>query len=141
MNETLKVTRKFHVACRHHGRKQLRDGSAPGVPVGRIPRIARLMALAIHCDQLIRNGVIANQSGLAEFGHVTTARMTQIIVLLNLAPDIQEQILFLPRTERGRDVVKETDGRPIASTLDWRKQRRMWAALQHEIENANAGSR
>ena len=31
MNETLKVTRKFHVACRHHGRKQLRDGSAPDV--------------------------------------------------------------------------------------------------------------
>lgn len=141
MNETLKVTRKFHVARRHHGRKQLRDGASADVPVGRIPRIARLMALAIRCDQLIRDGVIANQSELAEFGHITTARMTQIMVLLNLAPDIQEKILFLPPTERGRDVVKETDVRPIASTLDWRKQRRMWAAVQREIEDAKASSR
>ncbi|MBO11256.1 MAG: hypothetical protein CMJ68_10880 [Planctomycetaceae bacterium] len=141
MNETLKVTRKFHVARRHHGRKQLRDGEAADLPTGRVPRIARLMTLAIRCDQLIRDGVIANQSELAEFGHITTARMTQIMVLLNLAPDIQEQILFLPRTEHGRDMVKETDVRPIASTLYWRKQRRMWAALQRDIENANASSR
>ena len=129
MNERLKVTRKFHVARRYHGRKQLRDGAASDVPAGRIPRIARLMALAIRCDQLIRGGIIANQSELADFGHITTARMTQIMTLLNLAPDIQERILFLPRIEHGRDVVKETDIRPIAATLDWRKQRRMWAEL------------
>ena len=59
--------------------------------------------------------------------------MTQIMVLLNLAPDIQEQILFLPWTDRGRDVVKETDVRPIAQTLDWGKQRRMWAALKRDV--------
>jgi len=141
MNESLKVTRKFHVARRQHGRKQLCDGAASDVPIGRVPRIARLMALAIRCDQLIRDGVIANQSELADFGRITTARMTQIMVLLNLAPDIQEKILFLPRTERGRDVLKETDVRPIAATLDWRKQRRMWAALQRDLEDANASSR
>ena len=141
MNESFKVTRKFHVARKQHGRMQLRDGAASDVPVGRVPRIARLMALAIRCDQLIRDGLIANQSELAEFGRITTARMTQIMVLLNLAPDIQEKILFLPRTERGRDVLKETDVRPIASTLDWRKQRRMWAALQRDLEDANASSR
>ena len=141
MNESLKVTRKFHVARRQHGRKQLHDGVASDVPAGRVPRIARLMALAIRCDQLMRDGVIANQSELADFGRITTARMTQIMVLLNLAPDIQEKILFLPRTERGRDVLKETDVRPIASTLDWRKQRRMWAALQRDLEDANASSR
>ena len=129
MNESFKVTRKFHVARRHHGRKQLHDGVASDVPAGRVPRIARLMALAIRCDQLIRDGVIANQSELAEFGQITTARMTQIMSLLNLAPGIQEQILFLPRIEHGHDVVKETEIRPIAATLDWRKQRRMWAAL------------
>lgn len=129
MNESLKVTRKFHVARRQHGRKQLHDGVASDVPAGRVPRIARLMALAIRCEQLIRDGIIANQSELADFGQITTARMTQIMSLLNLAPDIQEQILFLPRTEQGRDAIKETDIRPITSTLDWRKQRRMWEAL------------
>ncbi len=134
MNETLKVTRKFHVARNQHGRKQLRNGKARDVPVGRVPRIARLMALAIRCDQLIRDGVIANQSELADFGRITTARMTQVMTLLNLASDLQEQILFLRRTVHGRDTIKETDVRPIAHTLDWRKQRRMWAALRR---NAN----
>ena len=141
MNESLKVTRKFHVARRHHGRKQLRNGSAPDVPTGRVPRIARLMALAIRCDQLIRDGVLANQSELAEFGHVTTARMTQIMTLLNLAPDIQEQVLFLPRTEHGRDKITENDVRPIAQTLDWNKQRRMWSNLQRSLEQTKVSSR
>jgi hypothetical protein len=134
MNESLKVTRKFHVARRQHGRKQLLDGSARDVPAGRIPRIAQLMALAIRCDQLIRDGVIANQSELADFGRITAARMTQVMTLLNLAPDLQEQILFLRRTEHRRDAIKETDVRLIAQTLDWRKQRGMWATLKR---NAN----
>jgi hypothetical protein len=134
VNDSLKVTRKFHIARRQHGSKQLHEGPETGVPTGRVPRIARLMALAIRCDKLIRDGVIGNQSELADFGRITTARMTQVMTLLNLAPDLQEQVLFLPRTEHGRDAIKETDVRPIAQTLDWRKQRRMWATLKR---NAN----
>lgn len=136
MNESLKVTRKFHIARRQHGRKQLHDGVASDVPAGRVPRIARLMALAIRCEQLIRDGIIANQSALADFGHITTARTTQIMTLLNLAPDIQEQILFLPRTEHGRDKIIENDVRPIAQTFDWNKQRRLWSKLQRSIERS-----
>lgn len=140
MNSQLTVTREFHVSRRHFGQKQFRNGAARGVPAGRIPRIARLMALAIRCEKLIREGVVADQSELARFGQITTARMTQIMVLLNLAPDLQEQILLLPRTERGRDAVKETDVRRIATTLDWRKQRRMWAALQQRLREHDANS-
>ncbi|MCO6458905.1 MAG: hypothetical protein J5I93_26655 [Pirellulaceae bacterium] len=141
MNETLKVTCKFHVARRHHGRKQLRDGTAADVPVGRVPRIARLMALAIRCNQLICDGIVADQSELTEFGHITTARMTQIMSLMSLAPDIQEQVLFLRRTQLGRDAIKEIDIRPIAQTLDWRKQRRIWAALKRSVEDTDESSR
>jgi len=36
---------------------------------------------------------------------VTRARVTQIMNLLNLAPEIQEWLLFLPRVEEGRDLV------------------------------------
>ena len=141
MNESLRVTRKFHVARRQHGRKQLHDGVASDVPAGRVPRIARLMALAILCDQLIRDGIVANQSELAQFGHVTTARMTQIMTLLNLSPDIQEHILFLPRVERGRDPIIENDVRPIAQTFDWNKQRRLWSNLQRSVEQIKVSSR
>lgn len=141
MNNQLTVTRDFHVTRRHFGQKQFHDGAAHEVPAGRIPRVARLVALAIRCEKLIRDGIVADQSELARFGHVTTARMTQIMSLLNLAPDLQEQILLLPRTERGRDAVKETDVRPIATTLDWRKQRRMWATLQQRLRQDDTSSR
>jgi hypothetical protein len=141
MNSKLTVTREFHITRRHFGQKQFRDGAAQHVPAGRIPRIARLMVLAIRGEKLIRDGVVADQSELARFGHITTARMTQIMSLLNLAPDLQEQILLLPSTDRGRDAVKETEIRPIATTLDWRKQRRMWAALQQRLRGDEASSR
>ena len=50
--------------------------------------------------------------------------------LLHLAPDIQEELLFLPLIERGRDSILERQLRPIASVPDWRKQRRMWKELR-----------
>jgi hypothetical protein len=34
MNNRMTVTREFHVARRHHGRKQFRDGTSPDVPAG-----------------------------------------------------------------------------------------------------------
>lgn len=49
--------------------------------------------------------------------------------LLYLAPDLQEAVLFLPRTQRGRDPVVLRDLLPLASTTDWRKQRRQWREL------------
>jgi hypothetical protein len=69
---------------------------------------------------------VADQAGLGRLGHVTRARLTQIMNMLCHAPDIQEQILFLPATERGRDADTEKQLRPIAGVPDWRKQRRMW---------------
>ncbi len=60
---------------------------------------------------------------------MSRARVTQIMNLNFLAPDIQEEILFLPRVERGRDPVREHAVRAIAATAEWGKQRRMWEAL------------
>jgi hypothetical protein len=88
------------------------------------------MALAIHFDHLITSGQIADQAELARLGHVSRARVTQIMNLLNLAPDIQEELLFLPRTVEGCDLTREHRLRPIAAVLDWRKQRRMWQEVE-----------
>jgi hypothetical protein len=49
--------------------------------------------------------------------------------LRNLAPDIQEALLFLPRTEKGRDPICETDMRPITTVPYWQRLRKMWAKL------------
>ena len=130
MNGKLTVNRPFHVQKRRNGSKLLADGKAPTKQQGRIPRITRLLALAHHCRKLIRDGVIINQSELAHYGQISTTRMSQIMWLDNLAPDIQERILDLPRTVQGRDAILEQDVRPIAKTLDWNQQRKMWAALR-----------
>ncbi len=128
MNIPITITRNFHTTRRHDGRQHLRPGPNPATPQGKIPRITRLMALAIHCDELLRTGQITNQSELARYAQITPARMTQILTLLNLAPDIQEELLFLPRTTNGRGEVQEKDVRQIAMELDWRKQRVIWAS-------------
>lgn len=129
MNHSLTINRQFHVATKRCGTKQIQSGAKPIIPAGRVPRISRLLALAHHCFQLVKTGAIINQSELAHFGQISTTRMTQIMWLDNLAPDIQEEILFLPRTTQGRDPIKEADLRPIAKTLDWNKQRHMWKLL------------
>jgi len=87
------------------------------------------MALAIRMQRLIDSGEVRDYAELARLGHVTRARVTQIMNLLCLAPDIQEEILFLPPVEHGRDPIKEWQIRPIALVPDWRKQRRMWRQL------------
>ncbi len=90
------------------------------------------MALAIRLDQLIRDGVVADQAEIARLGHVSRARLTQIMNLLSLAPGIQEDLLLLPLTEHGRDAVTEKQLRPIAATPNRKKQRRMWQVVRRE---------
>lgn len=107
--------------------KQVSAGSR-----GRVPRVARLMALAIQFQDLIDRGEIRDYAELARLGYVSRARVTQIMNLLNLAPDIQEAILFLP-TGFGRGPVTERHLRRINSMINWREQRRLWSHLRFAI--------
>ena len=84
-----------HVAAPSHA-LVLREGPKPTRPRGRIPRVARLLALAHHFEELLDTGAVETQAELAELAKLTPARVTQIMNLLSLAPDIQEEILFLP---------------------------------------------
>jgi len=129
MTTGITITKEVHFRQRRGTRKMLVEGQAPvrqALPQGTVPRISRLMALAIRMERLLKEGAVADYADIARLGHVTRARVSQIMNLLNLAPDIQEDILFLPITLRGRDPVREIHIRPIAAVLDWRKQRKMW---------------
>jgi hypothetical protein len=148
---TTSLTLTCPVPFRRRNRHTRTNGSpdpqprlSPVLP-GRVPRVARLMALAIRFDQLLREGVIADYAALARLGHVSRARVTQIMNLLCLAPDLQEALLFLPRTEQGRDPIILRDLQPIAAALDWREQRRLWAQQQQPdtvaASTTNAGRR
>jgi len=102
--------------------RQIADGKTAGHS---IPRIARLMALAIRFEGLLREKRIRDYAELARLGHVTRARITQIMQLLHLAPDIQEQILFLPLIQG----LNERNLRPVVSRIDWNEQRRLFQKI------------
>ena len=133
MNDSLpRIQCQIRLVSGAGGRRRIvgPEHPAPGKTVaGRTPRVTRLMALAIHFDELLRIGVVADYAQLARLGHVSRARISQVMNLLTLSPDIQEQILFLPQTKRGRDPIRERQLRPIAAVPDWPQQRRMWRAL------------
>lgn len=131
-----KIEFKVHFQSNRRGRKRAVLGEKPADPAptpGKRPRVTRLLALAIRFDQLIRDGEVRDLAEIARLGHVTRARVTQIMNLLHLAPDIQEAILRLPRVEAGRDPITERDLRPLAAIVDWRKQRRAWAKLHASL--------
>jgi hypothetical protein len=96
----------------------------------RIPRIAQLMALARHIDDLVRSGTVGSYAAAARLGHVSRARMSQILTLVHLAPDLQEQLLFLQRPSRGRAGPVLRQVLQVAAALDWDEQRRRWRRLQ-----------
>ena len=130
MNQTITIACPVHFRGRGRGNRRCLEPGPQPIPAtrepGRVPRVARLLALALRIEERVRRGELASYAEVAALGHVTRARVSQIMNLLNLAPDLQESILFLPRTECGRDAVVLRDLQPIASILDWRKQRVLW---------------
>jgi len=102
-------------------------------PQGRIPRLSRLMALAIRFERLVKKGQARDYAELARAATVTRARVTQILNLLWLAPDIQEDILFLPLTYNGHDPIAEKHIRHITTTPYWLEQRIQWQELKRHL--------
>ena len=108
----------------------------PGVakldPATRTPRVTRLMALAVKYQGLVDDGELRDYADIARLGYVSRARITQIMNLSNLAPEIQEQLLFpaafLPPERRLRGLTAE---------VEWDHQRRMWQDLLAEITPCN----
>ena len=108
------------------------DQLLPHVADHAVPRIARLMALAIRFEGLLRGNRIRDYAELARLGRVTRARITQIMKLLLLAPDLQEQILFLPHTQG----LNERNLRSIVRQIDWNEQRRMFQKIMDHFDKA-----
>ena len=115
-----------HRLVQPHDAEPERNLSTPA----RIPRLARLMALARHVEELVHSGTVGSYAVAARLGRVSRARMSQILGLLNLAPDLQEQLLFLEHPARGRPVPVLRQVLSVAAALDWDEQRRSWRKLQ-----------
>ena len=121
-NAYVDIQFKLDVQPRPRGRTKAPSKPAPPKP---IPRLTRLLALAIKFEDLLREGVVRDYADLARLGHVTRARMSQIMRLLDLAPDIQEAILFEQPATTEREV------RPVSRLADWTRQREAWSRVAY----------
>jgi hypothetical protein len=97
---------------------------------GRVPRVSRLMALAIKFEKLVREHRLRDYAEVARLGAVSRARLSQIGSLMNLAPAIQEALLFLPKTVTGHDRITEKQMRQIACVIDWERQQELFRGVQ-----------
>ena len=97
-----------------------RPGSRP-----QIPRITRLMALAIKFQDMVNRGEVRDYADLARLGYVTRARITQIMNLLLLAPDIQEEIVGLGGAAK-ETIPTERHVRSAVKFVLWDRQRQAW---------------
>jgi hypothetical protein len=114
---------QFQLPARRRHSRRVAEPKEPAPPP--VPRLTRLLALAIKFEGLLADGVVRDYADLARLGCVTRARMTQIMRLLDLAPDIQEEILF------EQPAVPERDVRPVARLVGWEQQRQAWRTLAH----------
>jgi len=129
-----RVTLNVRIATRQRGRKRLEVASKPAAveaspavgetPPERVPRVARLLALAHHWRRLIRGGVVRDQTDLARLVGVSRARISQVMRLLDLAPDIQEAVLDGKVDGPGAELAL----RRVAEEAVWGRQRKLWPA-------------
>jgi hypothetical protein len=130
-----------HFVTGRAGQKRLVAGPAPAPPprpAGRVPRVSRLLAIAIQYQGMVARGEIATFADVARANRVTRARMSQIMDLLQLAPDLQEAILFHPLVEREREAVAEHELRAVCRLPDWPSQRKAWDQLQRRRTRKDA---
>ena len=131
MTDEIQVGATFHKkrVGKHIAMVEGPPPTAPERAKGRLPRITRYMALAIYYEDLIRQGHVYDYAEIATLGHVTRARVTQIMNLRLLAPSIQEQLLNLSRIISGRVEWSLRDFQTIALEQDWRKQQERWSSI------------
>jgi hypothetical protein len=133
--KTIRISETVRFGVGRSARRLILNGPEPELPEtanGRIPRVTRWMALAIRLETLMQQGALTNQAQAARLGNVTRARLSQIMSLLHLAPDIQEAVLFLPRLACGRDPCQLRHLLPVTRLLDWEKQRAAWCLIWQE---------
>jgi hypothetical protein len=124
MTAELKRTIVFTLPPKRDWKRPKRKG------VGRLPRVARLMALAIRFEELLRDGTVKDFAELSQLGRVTRARISQIMALLNLASDLQERLLFLAPVLAKQNEISERSLRAVVDESRWAQQRRLFAEIE-----------
>ncbi|WP_309400032.1 hypothetical protein [Cerasicoccus maritimus] len=118
------VTLDIHLALGRCGHQRIRPGKKPkSAKPTRLPRVTRLMALAIKYGDMLDQGVVSNQEGLARLAGVDRSHVSRILRLRLLSPEIQEWLLNLPETTESRDPVTWEQLDELIRMPSWQSQR------------------
>ena len=109
------------------------------LPRKRPLRVARMLALAHKMQSQLDRGDVASRAELADSCGFSRARISQLLDLTLLAPDIQEAILFA-EVESGYDIINEHALREVVRAWDWEEQRRRWAEVCLELESCTSAA-
>jgi hypothetical protein len=132
------TTVKFKVCLTRQGGasrgRKLEEGErhAPESVAGRVPRVTRLLVQAHFFQRMLDRGEAKDLADLARRYGLTRARVTQIMGLTLLAPDIQEAILFLPAIDAGPDPITAIHLRATGRRADWAEQRSTWSSVRSD---------
>ena len=102
-------------------------------------RVARMLALAHAMQGLLDRGEATGYGDLAALAGITPARVSQLLDLTRLAPDIQEFILFA-ETRSGNETVTERSLRALVRIASWDDQRRAIGAIRARAHSPRLGS-
>jgi hypothetical protein len=118
------ATRQVSVSLRDGSRFAYSLPAKPERPSreGRVPAVSRTMALAICYQELARERKLCSYEELAKLGQLTRSRVSLMLLLTNLAPAIQEELLLLPKVISGPERISEEQLRSIAKLIDWDEQ-------------------
>ena len=116
------------------GRGKLAATPPPAVPIqcAKVPYVARILALAIKLSDDLDAGRVKDLADIARLNNIARSRVTQIMNLLGTAPDIQEEILFLPPGREDKSPITERKLRVLAQ-LSWDEQRVWWRRHRQRI--------
>ena len=110
-------------------------GALFDISLRRPPRLARLVALSHKLEGLIQSGKVKDYVELARLGRVSATRVNQIVILGQLAPAIQEQVLFFTPDQAA--LVAERELREIARDFRWDRQIERFRKLVESREPAS----
>ena len=114
--------------------KLVRISSEPPGPKARVEsvrrpaHVARMLALAHHIQGAIERRVVADRAEVARKLGPTRARITQLLDLTLLAPDLQTRVLELEAVD-GVEPLTERELRQVVDAGSWEQQRAALATV------------
>lgn len=130
MSKGAEVRFHLHLGRRHDESSEPAEATQGWM--GKLPRVTQVLALAIHIQDQVNRGEVEDFAEYARQRFVSRERISQVMKLVWLAPDIQMEILYLPPTPGGRYPISEQNLRRIGEMLSWEDQRAAWQQLKRE---------